>query len=87
MPIHPQLRGIETIKTKLEFMTELDLKYHSPNDAKPVLSAVFLHQKIERLIPFISEEPIFPAPIKPITLFIFHLFYYYRVLFDGNIRF
>jgi len=39
MLIHPRLRGLETNKTKLEFMTELDLKYHSPNDAKPVLSA------------------------------------------------
>ena len=28
----------------------------APNDAKPVLSDVFLHQKIEKLIPFISEE-------------------------------
>lgn len=26
-------------KPKFEIMTELDLKYHSPNDAKPVLSA------------------------------------------------
>ena len=26
------------------------------NIAKPVLSAVFLHEKIEKLIPFISEE-------------------------------
>ena len=35
----PALKPI--LKTKFNYMTELDLKNHSPNDAKPVLPAVF----------------------------------------------
>lgn len=36
--------------------TKVKSKNETANGTKPVLSAVFLHQKIERLIPFISEE-------------------------------
>lgn len=37
-------------------MNEISNTHETANGTKPVLSAVFLHQKIERLIPFISEE-------------------------------
>ena len=37
-------------------MNEISNNNETANGTKPVLSAVFLHQKIEKLIPFISEE-------------------------------
>ena len=37
-------------------MNETLKNHKTANDTKPVLSTVFLHYKIEKLIPFISEE-------------------------------